>query len=413
MSDSFVHIPHPARVVFGAGRRREVGDEVERLGRRRVLLVAEPARADEVARSLGGRVAETITDIVMHVPRDRADAACALSRTADVDSIVAVGGGSAIGLAKAVALASGLPIVAIPTTYAGSEMTSVWGVTEADGKHTGRSDAVRPKTVLYDPELTRTLPAGLAGKSAMNAIAHAMEALYAPGVSPLLAAIAEESIRALAEHVPARHAARPASADPEAVARGAAIPGHADPEAGALYGAWLAGMCLDQSTMGLHHKLCHVLGGTFGLPHADVHSVVVAHVAAFNAPAAPRAMARLARALGALSARGVAGTLGAADPSTAADALGGLSGPAALPGEAVTAAPAALFALAQRLGASRSLAEIGFAAADVARAADVATTAPYANPRAVERDAIVTLLGDALAGRAPRVWSSSSKPEAP
>ena len=347
---SFVHAPHPARIVFGAGRRAELAAETERLGLRRVLLIASPSHADEAARSLGSSVVAATTDIVMHVPRERADDAIALARKAEADGVVAIGGGSAVGLAKALALETALPVVAIPTTYAGSEMTSVWGLTERGAKRTGRNEVVRPKTVIYDPELTRTLPPALAGTSALNAIAHAMEALYAPDVPPLLEAMAEESVRALVRAVPRRADGR-------------------DAEAEALYGAWLAGVCLDRGTMGLHHKLCHVLGGTFGLPHAEVHSVVVAHVAAFNAPVARSAMDRLARALGS------------------------------------TDVPAALSAFGEAVGAPRSLAELGLAEPDLARVADAVTSAPYENPRVVRHADVVTLLGDALAGRPPRTWA--------
>jgi maleylacetate reductase len=204
------------------------------------------------------------------------------------DCCVAVGGGSTVGLAKAIALTSGLPILAVPTTYAGSEMTPIWGLTAGGAKQTGRDARVLPRTVIYDPELTLGLPPRVAGPSGMNALAHCVEALYAPDTSPIVQLMAEEGIRALAAALPA---IRVEPADLRA-------------RAGALYGAWLAGAALGTVSMGLHHKLCHTLGGSFGLPHAETHAVVLPYAAAYNRAAAPEAMSRAARALGATDAPG-------------------------------------------------------------------------------------------------------------
>jgi maleylacetate reductase len=349
----FTHEAHPARVLFGDGCRQRLAEEVDRLGLQRVLVIASPRLAAEVGAILGARAAATIGGGVMHVPAEIAASAIATAASAGADGIVAVGGGSAIGLAKAVARDGGLPIVAVPTTYAGSEMTSIWGQTEGGQKRTGRDERVRPKTVLYDPELTDVLPAELAAQSGLNAVAHAMEALYTPKLDPVIALFAEEAVAALARALPLVVADGPAR---DRAAR-----------SDALYGAWLAGVCLARATKGVHHKLAHVLGGSFGLPHAAVHAVILPYAAAFNRDAAPEAMRRLARALGA----------------------------------GVTDAPAALFALGRRLQVPASLAAIGMRREDLERAAELATQSPYDNPRPVDRAGVRALLEEAFAGMPP------------
>jgi maleylacetate reductase len=262
-------------------------------------------------------------------------------RVQNIDGTIAIGGGSAIGLGKAIALRTDCPQLCIPTTYAGSEMTNILGET-ADGAKTTKRDAkIQPETVIYDPELARSLPTALAATSGMNAIAHAIEALYARDGNPVVSLMAEEGIRALAHALP-RH-------------------DHAE----ALYGAWLCGTVLGVAGMALHHKLCHVLGGSFNLPHADTHTVILPHATAYNEVAAPVAMARAAHALKASSA-----------------AQG-------------------LYDLALALHAPTSLKQLGLHEADLDRAADLAIAAPYWNPRPIERDGIRKLLDDAFHGRPP------------
>lgn len=286
----FSYESRPGRVVFRAGAAvSATPGEVERLGLRRVLVVcgtrgADTARA--VADALGPACAGLHDRARMHVPAEVADAAVRAARAVGADGCVAVGGGSSIGLGKAIALRTGLPLIAVPSTYSGSEMTPVWGLTENGVKRTGRDAKVLPRSVVYDPELTLSLPVPLSVTSGVNAIAHAVEALYAPDTSPLIALMAEEGVRAMAGALPAV-ASDPASR----AARGRA-----------LYGAWLCGSCLGTTTMGLHHKLCHVLGGTFGLPHAETHTVVLPYALAYNASAAPEAAAAVARALDAVDA---------------------------------------------------------------------------------------------------------------
>lgn len=331
----FAYEAQPMRVVLRPGASvTATPDEAERLGLRRLLVVSGPrgARtARAVADALGGACAGLHTEARMYVPAEVADRAVEVARAVGADGCVAVGGGSAIGLGKVIALRTGLPLVAVPSTYSGSEMTPVWGLTEHGAKRTGRDPSVLPRSVVYDPELTLSLPVSLSVTSGINAVAHAAEALYAPDASPLVSLMAEEGARAMAG----------------ALTDVAADPGDLDARGRALYGAWLCGAALGATTMGLHHKLCHVLGGTFGLPHAETHTVVLPYALAHNAPAAPEAMTALGRALD---------------------------------GDDV---PLALWELAGRLGAPRSLAELGLAEADLTVAAREVTGQAYPNPRPV------------------------------
>ncbi len=348
----FTYQPLPMRVVFAPGAVTRLAAELGTLGLRRVLVICSPEQqelGEKTAATLGDTAVGVVADARMHVPVEVVDRAGVRARELAADATVAVGGGSAIGLAKALALRLDLPIVAVPTTYAGSEMTPIWGLTSDGEKQTGRDPRVLPRSVVYDPELTVTLPPGLSLTSAMNAIAHAAEALYAPDLTPLVALQAEEGVRAFA------------AALPEIIADGTDLSARSE----AQYAAWLCGACLAATTMSLHHKLCHVLGGTLDLPHAQTHTVVLPYVLRYNAAAAPEAMAALRRALA------------ADDPADA------------------------LWRLAGSLGAPRSLRELGMARADVARVVDLTLQAQYANPRPVTREGITRLLTAAWAGDAP------------
>jgi maleylacetate reductase len=350
----FSFTAHPSRVVFGPGALSQVAAEVEHLGASRALVLCTPeqvASAQQVSGLLGERSAGVFAHAVMHVPIESAREARAEARRLGADCAVAIGGGSTTGLGKAIALESGLPIIAIPTTYAGSEMTPIWGITEAGVKKTGRDPRVLPRTVIYDPELTLTLPLAMTVTSALNAIAHAAEGLYAPDGNPVMSLLAEEGIRASAAALaPLRVDARDLAA-----------------RSNALYGAWLCGSVLGAVTMGLHHKLCHTLGGSFNLPHAEVHTVILPHALAYNAAEAPEAMARIARALGASS----------------------------------VSAAQAVFDLAHRHGAPTSLRAIGMPQEGLDRAADLAVQNAYPNPRPLERDALRAMLQRAFEGAAP------------
>jgi len=349
----FSYETRPARIVFRPGAATTAtAKEAERLGLRRLLVVCGSHGRDTaqaVAHSLGPASAGLHDGARMHVPAEVADRAVEVARAAGADGCVAVGGGSSIGLGKAIALRTGLPLIAVPSTYSGSEMTPVWGLTEHGAKRTGRDPVVLPRSVVYDPELTLSSPVPLSVTSGINAIAHAVEALYAPDTSPLVALMAQEGVRAMAGALPVV-----AEAPDSLEARGRA-----------LYGAWLCGSCLGATTMGLHHKLCHVLGGTFGLPHAETHTVVLPYALAYNAPAVPEAASALAQALYADDA------------------------------------PRALRGLARHLGAPRSLAELGLKEADLAVAAAQTAGQAYANPREVTVEGALAVLRAAYEGAPP------------
>jgi alcohol dehydrogenase class IV len=349
---AFTYVALPARVVFGAGAVAQLAAEVEKLGGKRALVLSTRGRAASVkwvAAALGARFAGLYDRAVMHVPVEVAQDARRVAKEVGADCCVAVGGGSTIGLGKAIAATSGMPVLAVPTTYSGSEMTPIYGLTEGGMKRTQRDANVLPKTVIYDPELTLGLPPATSAASGMNAIAHCVEALYARDANPIISLMAEEGIRALATALPV-------------VARD---PSNLDARTDALYGAWLAGVSLGAVGMALHHKLCHTLGGTWNLPHAETHAIVLPHAARYNRDAAPEAMARIARALGAKDA------------------------------------PGGLYDLEMKLGLKMKLADLGMQEADLERAAKIATEAPYPNPAAIEYADVLELLKNAFAGRRP------------
>jgi alcohol dehydrogenase class IV len=284
MIQPFIHTSLPGRVVFGAGSLAKAPEEVKSLGSRALVLTTPGQRAmgERVAGLLGDSTADVFAGAVMHTPTDVTEVALAALRASGADVLVSIGGGSTIGLGKALALRTDLNHLAIATTYAGSEMTPVIGQTESGVKSTQRTMKVLPETVIYDPDLTLGLPVSVSGASGLNAIAHAVEALYSRDGNPVISLMAEEGTRALAAALP-RIAANPA--DPEARSE-------------ALYGAWLCGICLALAGMALHHKLCHTLGGSFNLPHAETHAILLPYSFAYNAPGAPQAVTALGRALG-------------------------------------------------------------------------------------------------------------------
>jgi maleylacetate reductase len=349
---SFVHETRATRVVFGSGSRQHLPHELDHLGIRRALILTtleQKGLGQQVEEMLGDRSVGVHDKAVMHVPVEVARTAIKVASRLGADGCVAIGGGSTIGLAKAIALESDLPVVALPTTYAGSEMTPLYGITDEGLKKTGRDWRVMPRGVIYDPELTLTLPVGMSMTSGMNAMAHAAEALYAQDGNPVYALMAEEGIRALANALPRLREA----------------PTSIDPRSDALYGAWLCSTVLGNVQMGLHHKLCHTLGGSFNLPHAKVHTVILPYALAYNTDAAPHAMARIARALG------------------CAEAVSGMR------------------ALGESLGAPRSLRELGMPGDGLDRAADLIVERPYPNPRPIERAAVLELLKRAYVGAEP------------
>jgi alcohol dehydrogenase class IV len=349
---SFIYTALPARVVFGPGTLAQVPDEVRRLGCRRALVLSTPQQVNEaqaLADTLGDIGAGVFGEAAMHTPTEITERAVAAVKDADIDCLVALGGGSTIGLGKAIALRTGLPQVVIPTTYAGSEATPILGETRDGLKTTQRTLDVLPEVIVYDVNLTLSLPPQMSATSGINAMAHAVEALYAQDANPIISCLAEQGIEALARSLPIimqDHGNREARSD-------------------ALFGAWACGTCLGNVGMALHHKLCHILGGSLGLPHAETHTIILPHAVAYNAVAAPEAMTRVAYAIG------------------ASDAAQGL------------------FDLAVALGVSMSLEDLGMQEAGLDRAAELAVASPYWNPRTIDHAGIRRLLDDAFRCRRP------------
>jgi len=345
----FIHNAHPSRVLFGGGTMSNVAEEVSRLGAKRALVVCTPGQrdlADRVAQRLGDLHAGTFPGAAVHTPVEVTERALQALRQAGADVVVSVGGGSTTGLGKALAARTDVDQVVLPTTYAGSEVTPVLGETANGAKVTRSGPQILPETVIYDIELTLDLPEDVTLTSAVNAMAHAVEALYAPQPSPVVDLMALAGVRALVAGLPAVHQ------DPR----------DREGRSELMYGAWLAGTCLGSVGMGLHHKLCHVLGGSFGLPHSPTHTVVLPYVVAFNAPAATSAMSRLSEAV---------------------------------PGKNVAAS---IQRLVRELGGPTSLAQLGLTHDDIAPCVRLATASPYPNPRPVTADGVREVLTAALEG---------------
>ena len=350
----FTYDALPGRVVLAPGALATVGEELASLGGTRAFLIVDQAAVaygDAIAAHLGERLVARWGESVQHVPVELAERALAAATAVAPDVLVCVGGGSSTGLAKILALDLKLPIVAVPTTYAGSEMTPIYGSTGERHKRVGRSPDVLPRVVVYDPHLTLGLPAKVTGPSAFNAIAHCVEALWMPQANPITSALAIEGVRAIAG----------------ALATVMATPGDVEGRSQLQYGACLAGMALAQTGTGLHHRVCHVLGGTFNLVHADTHSVILPHALALNAPAIPALLGPLAKALGV----------------DADDAPGGV------------------WDLAKASGIPTSLAELGLAESDLAEAVERCAAEISDNPVPVDRSTFDRLLAAAWRGDRP------------
>lgn len=348
----FVYNANPSRVIFGPGSRAKVGEELERLGIKRAIVLSTPeqsALAADIAKAIGGRAGIMYPGAVQHTPTEVTESALMAVSSVRADGCLAIGGGSTTGLAKAIAYRTDLPQVVVPTTFAGSEMTPILGQTEAGRKTTITDPKILPETVIYDPELTVTMPSFISGPSGMNAIAHSVEALYAKDRNPIISMMAEASITALGDALPTLMEK----------------PTDLDAHSKALYGAWLAGVCLGAVGMAIHHKICHTLGGTFNLNHADIHALMIPYTSAYNRDAAPEAMAAIARAL---------------------DTQDG---------------PQGIYQLTQKAASKRSLAEMGLTEADLDKAAEIALQNPYYNPRPVTREGVREMLQAAFEGRAP------------
>ncbi|WP_213780717.1 maleylacetate reductase [Caballeronia sp. dw_276] len=350
--DAFTYDALPARIVMGAGKRKDVAAEVERLGCKCPLIVTtheQAALGDDIARQFDVGSTTLFAAAAMHTPWDVTQRALEAAQSARADCVIAIGGGSSIGLSKAIALRTKLPQIVLPTTYAGSEVTPIIGETRDGQKHTQRTLEVLPEVVIYDIEFTLTLPVSLSVASGLNAIAHGVEALYAADANPVTSMMAEDGIAALAESLP-NIVQSPDSIEARRLAQ---------------YGAWLCGTCLGTVGMGLHHKICHVLGGTFNLAHAQTHAVMIPHVVAYNAHAASDAMLRIARALNARHAW------------------------------------TGLHELAVKLDAPRSLETLGMPESGIERAVELTMQNFYSNPRAPDADALLHMLRQAWRGVPP------------
>jgi alcohol dehydrogenase class IV len=350
--EPFIYEGRPQKIIFGQGRLAEAPDILLSLGASRALVLSTPEQTttgEQIAAALGELAAGLFPGAVMHTPVDVTERAVTELKRLRADCVVSVGGGSTTGLGKAIALRTDALQLVIPTTYAGSEVTNLLGETAGGEKKTQRSPKILPEAVIYDVDLTLSLPPKLSATSGMNAMAHAVEALYARDRNPITSMMAEEGLRAFATSLPSI----------------IENPGDIDARRNAQYGAWLCGMCLANTTIAIHHKLCHVLGGTFDLPHAETHAIVLPHAVAYNARAAPQAMARIAAALG------------------ARDAATGL------------------YELARSLKIPLALKDIGMPADGIGRVVELALRDPYWNPRPLEAVAIEKLIRDAYDGSPP------------
>ncbi|EAS29251.3 maleylacetate reductase [Coccidioides immitis RS] len=366
--DAFEYNANPARVIFGFGTIKQLPDEIARLNLSSPLLLSTPQQvqqADDLKDLLKGNVAGVFTEATMHTPTHVTEKALEYAKAQNADSVISIGGGSTIGLGKAISIRTGLPHICIPTTYAGSEMTPILGET-ADGVKKTRSDPkILPGTVIYDVDFTMSLPVGMSATSGVNAIAHAVEALYARNGNPIIRLLALEGVRSLA------------TALPEIVKN----PSSRDARSLALYGAWLCGTCLGSVGMSIHHKLCHTLGGSFDLPHAETHTAVLPHAISYNAPSIPEAMKALADAL----------------PESNGDAIRGLN------------------VLLTKLQVKRALKDFGMKEEDIDKGADIAVSNPYWNPREIQREPIRELIRRVWAGEEARAnltgWATATGPD--
>lgn len=352
MALQFRHATLGQRILFGAGKAAEhLASEIARLGAHRIMLIAAPAEQDlavSITRDL--QITLNHDDVAPHVPIDKAEGARRVAEENAIDLIITVGGGSTTGLAKAIAMDHPIPIVAVPTTYAGSEATNVWGLTKAGRKTTGIQDSVLPVSVIYDSHLTLSLPIDLTVASGLNAIAHCIDSMWAPRTNPINQALAAEGIRALATGLPGV----------------IAEPGGIDGRDQCLYGAYLSAVAFASAGSGMHHKICHVLGGTYNLPHAQTHAAVLPRVLEYNAQKAPHASERIAAALD------------AEEPA------------------------AGLWDLYTRIDAPTALRDFGFQEDNIPEAASIALKSiPDSNPRPVDQESIEQLLHDAWSGTAP------------
>jgi maleylacetate reductase len=300
---TWVHTGFAQQIHFGRGTLARVRAIVRDLGGRRVMLVttrsrAESAEARRLVTGLGPVVESVFAEARAHVPTAVVQAALQQARRDGVDTIVSFGGGSCADLGKAVCYFTeqeagtpgasffdrpALPHIAVPTTYSGAEVTPYFGMTD---EHTRRKSGaggptIAPAAVVYDPEVTLSTPPRISAETGMNALAHCVEAAYSPARTPE------------AEAVAIAGAARIFRALPQVIAR----PGDLGARTEMLAAAALAGRCLQNASMGVHHGLAQLLGGRTAIAHGLANGVLLAHAVRFNADAVPDELDRLARAL--------------------------------------------------------------------------------------------------------------------
>ena len=343
----------PWNIIFGAGALSRLPEELGKLGYSRALVLSTPNQVGDgqsIVNLLGDKAVGLFDQAMMHVPVETVAQATAEVKRLEADCSVSIGGGSTTGLGKALAFNLGLPNIAIPTSYAGSEMTNIWGITENNRKITSRDNVVVPALTIYDPKLTLTMPAAFAGASGLNAMAQAVANLVSKDPNPIVSVMAQEAIRALSHSLPI------VISDPD----------NMEARTEAMYGACLAGGALGTGTTGLHHRLCHTFGGTFNTPHAETHTILLPHSVAYNAAATPAGAGKIADAMG------------------------------------VDDAATGIFELAKTIGVPTALKDIGVKRTDLDEAAAVATETPVNNPEPVTKERVRALLENAYHGRAPQ-----------
>ncbi|OCJ08998.1 maleylacetate reductase [Rhizobium sp. AC44/96] len=351
MTVEFSYAGSPARIVFGNGERKRLSEWIAKSGAKRALVLSTPhqkADAEALAREIGDVACGVFSGAVMHTPVDVTEAAMKVVAETQADCVISLGGGSTTGLGKAIAYRTDLLQIVVPTTYAGSEVTPILGQTEGGRKTTVKDAKILPEIVIYDPLLTYGLPVSMSVTSGLNAMAHAVEGLYAQDRNPISTLMAIEGLRAFARSLPTI----------------VKTPDDAEARSDAFYGAWLCGTVLGTVGMALHHKICHTLGGSFDTPHAETHAVMLPHTAGFNAKAAAKELAPVAEIFG--------GSVG-----------GGL------------------WDFAKAIGAPLSLRDFGLTEADLDKAAGIAVENPYWNPQPINRQSIRQLLQNAWEGRRP------------
>ena len=347
-----VTLSHSPKVVFARGALSTLAEEIALLSKKRILLISDESaavHAKKVNEALGSLIVQSVDHVVMHVPDEFSAPIVANAQKNEIDLVISIGGGSATGLGKIVALDAHIDLMAVPTTYAGSEMTTIWGRTRNNQKLTGRDMAVLPKVTIYDPELTYSLPISISANSGMNAIAHAVEALYAPDVTSVISEAALEGVQVFSKGLRLLHS----------------DVNNVDARDELLRGSMLCGFSLSNATMGIHHKICHTLGGMFDLSHASMHSAVLPWAAQYNQSFAQSQLNDVAKVLKAPSA-----------------AIG-------------------LWDLAKEVGAETSLRNIGYPLEKSEEVADVISRATLVNPRPFDKQAVIDLLAHAYEGIRP------------